>query len=116
MNAESDGETESQVGGWRGGVSRRTFLRRGTFTAAAVAVAGSVPVSTLLATTATEAPAVDNEVSGAADEAGELTEPLVAQVKDPSTGEISLFQGEREVVVRSPALARGLMSAARKQP
>jgi hypothetical protein len=116
MSAESENENASQAGGWRGGLSRRTFLRRGTFTAAAVAVAGSVPVSTLLATTTTEAPAVDNEVSTAADEAGVLTEPLVAQVKDPTTGEISLFQGEREVVVRSPALARGLMSAARSKP
>ena len=115
MSADDD-ETTSQVGGWRGGLSRRSFLRRGTFTAAAVAVAGSVPVSTFLATTATESPAVDNEVTDAADEAGSLTEPLVAQVKDPSTGEISLFQGEREVVVRSPALARGLMSAARQRP
>ena len=113
MSVDEDEQATSQVGGWRGGLSRRTFLRRGTFTAAAVAVAGSVPVSTLLATTATEAPAVDNEVSTATEEAGELTEPLVAQVKDPSTGEISLFQGEQEVVVHSPALARSLMSAAR---
>jgi hypothetical protein len=46
-------------------------------------------------------------------DSGLLSEPLVAHVKDLSTGEISLFQGEREVLVRSPALARGLMSAAR---
>jgi hypothetical protein len=89
-------------------------LRRGAFTTAAVAVASSVPgISTFVATTAEDAPAVDTGVSGAADEAGPLTEPLVAQVKDASTGEISLFQGEREVVVHSPALARGLMSAAK---
>ena len=96
------------------GLSRRNFLRRGTFTAAAVAVASSVPgISTLVATTAADAPAVDTGVSDAADDGGALTEPLIAQVKDPSTGEISLFQGEREVVVHSPALARSLMSAAR---
>ena len=101
-------------GGWRSGLSRRNFLRRGTFTAAAVAVAGSVPgLSTLVAGTAADAPAVDTGVSDAADDSGALTEPLVAQVKDPSTGEISLFQGEREVVVHSPALARSLISAAR---
>lgn len=116
MDPDREDEMTSQAGGWRGGLSRRSFLRRGTFTAAAVAVAGSVPVSTLLATTAVDTPGVDNEVSDVADEAGELTEPLVAQVKDPITGEISLFQGEREVVVRSPALARGLMSAARQKP
>ena len=43
-----------------------------------------------------------------------LSEPLVAQVKDMTTGEMSLFQGEREVVVRIPALARSLLSAARQ--
>jgi hypothetical protein len=89
-------------------------LRRGTLTAAAVAVAGSVPgLSTLVATTSTEAPGLDTDVSDAADDSGALTEPLVAQVKDLGTGEISLFQGEHEVVVHSPALARSLMSAAR---
>jgi hypothetical protein len=99
---------------WREGLSRRTFLRRGTFTAAAVAVASSVPgISTLVATTAADAPAIDTGVADATDEAAPLTEPLIAQVKDAGTGEISLFQGEREVVVHSPALARSLMSAAR---
>lgn len=96
------------------GLSRRNFLRRSTLTAAAVAVTSSVPgISTLIATTAADGPAVDTGVSDAADSSGALTEPLVAQVKDLSTGEISLYQGEREVVVRSPALARSLMSASR---
>ena len=100
---------------WRGSLSRRSFLHRGAFTAAAVAVAGSVPgLSGLVASTAPEAPAVDTSVSEAADESGAMTEPLVAQVKDLTTGEISLFQGEREVVVRSPELARSLLAAARK--
>ena len=111
---EQDDEAAQRPGGWRGGLSRRNFLRRGALTTAAVAVAGSVPgVSTLLATTAADGPAVDTGVTDAADEGGSLTEPLIAQVKDPGTGEISLFQGEREVVVHSPALARSLMSAAR---
>jgi hypothetical protein len=114
MSPERDDKTPQSPGGWRGGLSRRNFLRRGAFTTAAVAVASSVPgISTLVANTAADAPAVDTGVSDAADEAGPLTEPLVAQVKDAGTGEISLFQGEREVVVHSPALARSLMSAVR---
>jgi hypothetical protein len=114
MDPEPSEDTEAQPGS-RSGLSRRTFLRRGTFTAAAVAVAGSVPgLSTLVASTAADAPAVDVGVTDAADESGALTEPLVAQVKDLNTGEISLFQGEREVVVKSPGLARSLMSAARR--
>ena len=114
-NPERDDEIVRPPDGWRGALSRRNFLRRGAFTTAAVAVASSVPgISTLVATTAADAPAVDTGVSDAADEAGALTEPLLAQVKDLGTGEISLFQGEREVVVHSPALARSLMSAARQ--
>jgi hypothetical protein len=113
MSADGVDENAPQSS-WRGGLSRRTFLRRGTFTAAAVAVAGSVPgISTLLATTSAEAPAVDTGFTDVAEEGGAMTEPLVAQVKDLTTGEISLFQGEREVTVRSPALARSLMSATR---
>ena len=109
------GEEAAPPSGARGsGLSRRNFLRRGTFTAAAVAVAGSVPgISTLVATTTADAPAVDSALNDVGDDSGALTEPLVAQLKNLSTGEISLFQGEREVVVRSPALARSLMSAAR---
>lgn len=114
MTPDLSDENTPQAAGRRAGLSRRTFLRRGTFTAAAVAVAGSVPgISTLVASTTAEAPAVDTGISDAADDGGALTEPLVAHVKDLSSGEISLFQGEREVIVHAPALARSLMSAAR---
>ena len=114
MDPEQGDEIPRQPASWREGLSRRNFLRRGAFTTAAVAVAGSVPgISTLIATTAADSPAVDTEVTDAAENTGPLTEPLVAQVKDLSTGEISLFQGEREIVVHSPALARSLMSATR---
>jgi len=114
MSPDSRDKRVPDAEGWRGDLSRRTFLRRGTFTAAAVAVAGSVPgISTLFASTAADAPVVDTGVSDAVGDSGALTEPLVAQVKDLDTGEISLFQGEREVVIHSPALARSLASAAR---
>ncbi len=114
MGPDRDESAATPPVGWRGGLSRRNFLRRGTVTAAAVAVASSVPgVSTLLATSTADAPAIDSGVSQAADDTSALSEPLVAQVKDLNSGEISLFQGEREVVVHSPALARGLISAIR---
>jgi hypothetical protein len=35
-------------------------------------------------------------------------------VKDLGSGEISLFQGEQETVVRNPALARQLFTAVRR--
>jgi len=113
--SDSPVEHAQQPEGWRSGFSRRNFLHRGAFTAAAVGVASSVPgLSGLVASTAPEAPAVDAGATDVAEDGAVFTEPLVAQVKDLTTGEISLFQGEREVVVRSPALARSLLSAAQK--
>jgi hypothetical protein len=83
MDTDRAEEIPSHPASWREGLSRRNFLRRGTFTAAAVAVASSVPgISSLVATTAADAPALDTGVTDAADEAGPLTEPLIAQVKD----------------------------------
>jgi hypothetical protein len=106
---------DAEAEGWRGSLSRRNFLRRGTFTAGAVAVASSVPgLSALVAGTTANAPAVETGVDDAGDDAGALSEPLIAQVKDVTTGEMSLFQGDREVVVRIPELARSLLSAARQ--
>jgi hypothetical protein len=108
-------DAESQpASGWFRDLSRRTFLRRGTVAAAALGVVSSVPgLSGLLAGSASEAPAVESGAAQAEGSVGNLAEPLLAHVKDVNTGEISLFHGETEVVVRDPALARRLMSAAR---
>jgi hypothetical protein len=40
-------------------------------------------------------------------------EPVVAYVSDPSKGEISVMQGEREVKLRDRKLARDIARAAR---
>jgi hypothetical protein len=102
----------SPATGWFGDLSRRAFLRRGTLTAAAVGVVGSVPgLSGLLSAGSADAPAIENSASQAETDVGSLTEPLVAHVKDISTGEISLFRGAQEIVVRDPALARRLLSS-----
>ena len=115
MSPEPGGERAEKTGSWRDGLSRRTFLRRGTFTAATVAAVSSVPgLSALVTSTASEAPAVETGATDAEMDSGVLAEPLVAHLKDLGTGEISLFQGEREITVRSPALARSLLSAARQ--
>jgi len=96
----------------REGITRRTFLRRGTVAVAAAGAIGTVPgLANLLTTSASDAPAVESGAIAAEADAGVLTEPLLAQIKDVGTGEISLFQGEQEVVVRNPALARQLFSA-----
>jgi hypothetical protein len=114
MGATDDVSEPAAAGrGW-GDLSRRAFLLRGTVAAAAVGVAGSVPgLSGLLAGSASEAPALETGAGEAEVEAGTLSQPLVAQVKDLNTGEISLFHGEQEIVIRNPAMARSLFAATR---
>lgn len=96
------------------GVSRRTFLGRGSLAIAGAGVLSAIPgLSGLLGAAETEAPAADASVAGADAGAADLSEPLVAQVRNVSTGEISLFNGTREVIVRNPQLASQLVRAIR---
>jgi hypothetical protein len=44
-------------------------------------------------------------------EASALTQPLIAHVRDLSTGQISLFLGTREITVQDPHLAAHLFNA-----
>jgi hypothetical protein len=48
-----------------------------------------------------------------ADEGPVGSEPVVAYVKDPSSGEISVMSGDREVLVRDRKLAARIARAAR---
>jgi len=99
-------------GHWWEGMSRRAFLMRSTVATAAVGVAGSLPgLGGLLTAGAADVPAVEPEATEVSEDAGALTGPLLAHVTDLTTGEITLFQGEQEFVVRDPALARQLFSA-----
>lgn len=107
-------------------LSRRLFLMRSSLAAAAVAAApGLVNV---LGSAGADAQAADAAVPGtgaalAGTSAGDvvsvasseegLSEPLVAHVKDLSTGEISIFNGFREIVTHDPKLAGSLYRAAR---
>jgi len=109
----AEGATQPDDGG-PGGFSRRTFIHRGTLTAAAVGVVTSVPGwSGLLTSGLAAAPAAEDDAGEVDGEAGAVAPPLVAHIKDLSTGEISVFQGEREVVIRDAAVANRLFSAAR---
>ncbi len=96
------------------GLSRRRFIHRGTLTAAAVGVVTSVPGwSGLLTSGMATTPAAQEDATQVDGEMGAVSQPLFAQVKDLSTGEISVFQGEREVIIRDTAVANRLFSAAR---
>jgi hypothetical protein len=96
------------------GIGRRAFLRRGSVTVAAATVLSTVPGwSGLINTVSADAPEVDGAGSEADTAAGSLSQPLLAHVKDLTTGEISIFQGTQEFVVHDPGLAGRLAAAAR---
>ena len=57
--------------------------------------------------------ATEAVTAGSDEAAASLSEPLVAHVRDLSTGEIGIFNGTREVVFHDPQLAARLFRAAR---
>jgi len=96
-------------------VSRRTFLRNSGLAVAGAGVLSQIPVlSGLVGAGEADVPAATDAATIGTDEgAATLTQPLVAHVRDLSTGEIGIFNGTREVVVNDPQLAARLFRAAR---
>ena len=100
--------------GLREGISRRVFLARGSLVAGAAAAVGSLPgLSHLFTSAEADAPAVSGAASEAAGGVGadigpEVAPSLVAHVINASTGEINLYQGTSQIIVRSPALAQAI--------
>jgi hypothetical protein len=94
--------------------SRRTFLVRGSVAAAAAGLAVALPgVPAVFTAAESEAPEATGEVASATEEAGILSQPLVAHIKDLGTGEMALFMGDSEVSFKDPQLANRLFRAAR---
>jgi len=102
-----------------GELDRRAFLARSSLIAAAAGAVAAVPG--VLGVLTAEAPELDatasDTVAAESDQLGmtaaDATQPLVAHVRDLSTGEIGIFNGTSEFVVRDPALARSILRAAR---
>jgi hypothetical protein len=99
-------------------VSRRSFLRNSGLAVAGAGVMSQVPfLSGLVGAGEADAPAVaggaEAATAGSDDAAASLTQPLVAHVRDLSTGEIGIFNGTTEVVVKDPQLAARLFHASR---
>jgi hypothetical protein len=91
-------------------LSRRMFLKRGSVAVAMAGAASSLPVLSEIGDSGPAAPAsAPAELPGGAN----LAEPLIAHVRDLGRGEISLFVGEREVIVRDPSLASRIYHASR---
>jgi hypothetical protein len=99
-------------------VSRRLFLRNSGLAVAGAGVMSQVPfLSGLVGAGETEAPAaadgLEAAAAGTSEGAASMTEPLVAHVRDLSTGEIGIFNGTKEVVINDPQLAARLFHATR---
>jgi hypothetical protein len=96
-------------------VSRRLFLRNSGLALAGAGVMSQIPfLSGLVGASEADAPAaVDSATAGADEGAASLSEPLVAHIRDLSTGEIGIFNGTREVIVNDPQMAARLFHAAR---
>ena len=98
-------------------VSRRLFLRNSGLAVAGAGVMSQLPfLGSLVGAGEADAGRRRRGRRGhGRDRRGDrpLTEPLVAHVRDLSTGEIGIFNGTREVVFNDPQLAARLFHAAR---
>jgi hypothetical protein len=78
------------------GLTRRRFVRNSAGAAAGITAIGAMTASRA-------------DASASATH----TEPVVAYLKNPSTGEISIMHGDRETVIHDRALAGRIARAAR---
>lgn len=111
--AGSAGEGASPLGSAM--LDRRSFLVRSGAAAAVLGLAASVPGGTaIIGDVEAGGPALDADAASATDAAvPTMTDPVVAHVTDAASGEISIYSGTREIVLRSPGLAAQLVRAAK---
>jgi len=90
--------------------------------AAAAGAASAIPgLTSAIGVAQSEAPALDSatadaattDATGAGAGMADAGAPLVAHVRDLSTGEIGVFNGTTEIVVRDPRLADSIFRAGR---
>jgi hypothetical protein len=96
--------------------TRRTFLKTSSTAVVAAGALSAVPgLPAAVGALDSTAPADVGAADAALADAGTTTlaEPLVAHVRDLSTGEIGLFSGTREITVLDPGLAARLVRAVR---
>jgi hypothetical protein len=84
-------------------LSRRGFLGAASVGAATVGMLSSVPGISLLSDS--------SEVDTSDVPAATVAEPMVAQVRNFATGEVSIMSGMREVIVRDPQLVARLLKS-----
>jgi len=94
------------------GLSRRTFLTRGSLAVAVGGVAAAVPgLHSILDSSPAQASESNDALSHAEADAADRMGPLVAKVSDSRSGEISVYQGESQVVFKDPSLVARLQRA-----
>jgi hypothetical protein len=95
--------------------SRRSFLKGGSAAVVAAGALSAIPgLPAVLGAVEAQGPAEVGAADAAVADAGAsnvLGEPLVAHVRDLTTGEISLFSGTREITLLDPQLAARLARA-----
>jgi hypothetical protein len=95
------------------GLNRRTFLSRGSLALAAGGVATVPGLGSILQAGSAEAPELEGAATESEAAAAEAGSPLIAHVTDLRAGQISVFQGEREVVIQNRSLAAQLYRMSR---
>jgi hypothetical protein len=102
------------IGGQLEPTSRRSFFKQaGTVAAVAGAVVvAPVGVASALAGTTTPVSVGDEPMLAMSERLAE-GDTLIAHLKDAKTGEISLFVGDREVVIKDKSVAARLIRATR---
>lgn len=90
-------------------LTRRALLKRTSIGVAGVATLGTLTAMPPLAVPA----AASSEHALAQQSTATHSGPMVVHVRNFSTGEISIMSGEKEVVLRDPALVTRLLQAAR---
>ena len=94
-------------------MTRRGFISGTAAGLAAAGVAIAMPSQMAGASTAARATTSNGPATAGPGASGPLDGPLIAHVRDVSSGEISLFAGEREIVIRDRHLASRLAGATR---
>lgn len=93
-------------------LSRRGFLGKGSMTMAAAGLMASAPAGAIGALLGSGgAPALEDGTTDLSELGSAVDGPVVAHIRDLGAGEISVFAGEREVVIRDAAVAARLLRA-----
>jgi hypothetical protein len=93
-------------------MTRRAFIKRVSIGVAGVATMGAIETAPP-AKAAPFAPASAHLPLAAEELPSAASDPIVAYVRDPRRGEVSVLVGHREVVHRDPELVRRLLHAAK---